>query len=167
MLRSAQHRGRAVRRCRETPSTGPASGWHATDYGLIADCQFWYTLKAMERARFERLVRQALDELPGEISSRMENVDVVVEEAPSRDQLIGSGLDEDESLLGLYEGIPLPDRYDYNLVLPDKITLFKATIESVCPSDEDVVREVRDTVVHEVAHHFGIGDDELDALGAS
>jgi predicted Zn-dependent protease with MMP-like domain len=121
----------------------------------------------MERAQFERLVRQALDDLPGDILSCMDNVDVVVEEVASRDQLIGSGLDDDELLLGLYEGIPLPDRYDYNLVLPDKITLFQNTIESVCPSDEDVVKEVRDTVVHEVAHHFGIGDDELDAMGAS
>ncbi len=129
--------------------------------------QLWYTLWAMERAQFERLVRQALDDLPGDILSCMDNVDVVVEEVASRDQLIGSGLDDDELLLGLYEGIPLPDRYDYNLVLPDKITLFQNTIESVCPSDEDVVKEVRDTVVHEVAHHFGIGDDELDAMGAS
>jgi predicted Zn-dependent protease with MMP-like domain len=95
----------------------------------------------------------------------MDNVDVVVEDRPSRDQLIGSGLNEDECLLGLYEGIPLPDRYDYNLVLPDKITLFKNTIESICETERDIIREIQDTVVHEVAHHFGIGDDDLDAMG--
>ena len=119
----------------------------------------------MDTPQFERLVRQALNELPAEFQSRMENVDVVVEPRPTRDQLIGSGLDDDQSLLGLYEGIPLPDRYDYNLVLPDKITLFQTTIESICETEQDIVREIQDTVVHEVAHHFGIDDDDLDAMG--
>lgn len=119
----------------------------------------------MDTPQFERLVRQALNELPVEFRSRMENVDVVVEARATRDQLIGSGLDDDESLLGLYEGIPLPERYDYDLVLPDKITLFQATIESICETEQDIVREIQDTVVHEVAHHFGIDDHELDAMG--
>ena len=114
---------------------------------------------------FERLVRQALEELPDEIRLRMDNVDVVVEDTPSRDQLVGSGLDEGECLLGLYEGIPLPDRYGYDMVLPDKITLFQRSIESICSSDQEVLREIQDTVVHEVAHHFGIGDEELGRLG--
>ena len=95
----------------------------------------------------------------------MENVDVVVEDWASPDQLVGSGLGEAETLLGLYEGIPLPDRYDYNLVLPDKITLFQSAIESICATDEEVVAEVRATVVHEVAHHFGITDEDLHAMG--
>ena len=95
----------------------------------------------------------------------MDNVDVVVEDWPARGQLIGSGLDESELLLGLYEGIPLPDRYDYNLVLPDKITLFQRAIESVCATEDDVVAEVRATVVHEVAHHFGISDEALHDMG--
>jgi predicted Zn-dependent protease with MMP-like domain len=120
----------------------------------------------METSKFEQLVRQALNELPNEFHSRMENVDIVVEDHPTRDQLIGSGLDEDECLLGLYEGIPLPDRYNYDLVLPDKITLFQVSIESMCETEEDVIREIQDTVVHEVAHHFGIDDDDLDAMGA-
>ena len=119
----------------------------------------------METSQFEQLVRRAINELPDEFHSRMENVDIVVEDRPSRDQLIGSGLDEDECLLGLYEGIPLPDRYDYNMVLPDKITLFQAPIESICETEQDIVREIQDTVVHEVAHHFGINDDDLDAMG--
>ena len=83
----------------------------------------------------------------------------------SREQLIGSGLDEREMLLGLYEGIPLPDRYDYNLVLPDKITLFQRAIESICSTDEEVVTEVRATIIHEVAHHFGIDDEALHEIG--
>ena len=106
-----------------------------------------------------------LAELPLAFLGRMENVDVVVEDWASRSQLLGSGLGEDEFLLGLYEGIPLPDRYDYNLVLPDKITLFQKAIESICNSDDEVIAEVRDTVVHEVAHHFGIDDDTLHEMG--
>ena len=106
-----------------------------------------------------------MDELPTAFLHRMENVDIVVEDWPSREQLIGSGLGEDETLLGLYEGIPLPDRYDYNLVLPDKITLFQRAIESICATEQEVVNEVRATVVHEVAHHFGITDDDLHAMG--
>ena len=126
---------------------------------------WWYNCWARDTAQLERLVRQALNELPVELRSRMENVDVVVEARATRDQLIGSGLDDDESLLGLYEGIPLPERYDYDLLLPDKITLFQATIESICETEQDIVREIQDTVVHEVAHHFGIDDHELDAMG--
>ena len=106
-----------------------------------------------------------MDELPPAFLSRMENVDVVVEDWASPTQLLGSGLEEAETLLGLYEGIPMPDRYDYNLVLPDKITLFQKAIESICRTESDVVAEVRATVVHEVAHHFGIDDDALHEMG--
>ena len=119
----------------------------------------------MDRRRFENLVRRAIEELPTAFLERMDNVDVTVEEWATRDQLIGSGLDESELLLGLYEGIPLPDRYDYNLVLPDNITLFQRAIESVCANDDEIVAEVRTTVVHELAHHFGIDDDALHEMG--
>ncbi len=119
----------------------------------------------MHRLRFERLVRQAISELPDTFLERMENVDVVVEDAATRDQIIGSGLDESESLLGLYEGIPLTGRYGYDMVLPDKITLFQATIESICRTDDEIVAEVRATVIHEVAHHFGIDDYTLHQMG--
>ena len=114
---------------------------------------------------FERLVRQALEGLPDEIRLRMDNVDVVVEDLPTPDQLVGSGIEEGECLLGLYEGIPLPDRYGYDMVLPDKITLFQRSIESICSSDKEVLTEIQDTVVHEVAHHFGIGDETLGRMG--
>ncbi len=110
-------------------------------------------------------MRQAMSELPDVFLERMDNIDIVVEEWPTRDQLIGSGLDESELLLGLYEGIPIPDRYDYNLVLPDKITIFQRAIESICDTDAEIVSEVRVTVVHEVAHHFGIDDDALHEMG--
>ena len=119
----------------------------------------------MHRLRFERLVRQAITDLPDTFLERMENVDVVVEDAASRDQIIGSGLDDGEDLLGLYEGIPLTGRYGYDMVLPDKITLFQTAIESMCRTDHEIVAEVRATVIHEIAHHFGIDDDALHEMG--
>ena len=115
--------------------------------------------------QFEALVRQALADIPEQIRSHVDNVDVVVEDWPSRAQLVGSGIDEEQYLLGLYEGIPLTDRYDYGMVLPDKITLFQKAIEEVCSSEDELVAEVRDTVVHEVAHHFGIDDESLHEMG--
>ena len=123
----------------------------------------WYTA-AMNRAQFEMLVRQALSDLPEEIKARLENVDVVVDDEPSRNQLVGSGI-EGEYLLGLYEGIPLTERYGYNMVLPDKISLFRKSIEEICSDDDEIVKEVRDTVIHEVAHHFGIDDERLEEMG--
>ena len=120
---------------------------------------------SMTTAQFERLVREALEKLPDQVKARMENVDLVVEDWPTRTQLVGSGLDEGDSLLGLYEGIPLTERYGYDMVLPDKITLFQKAIEAFCSSDQEVVKEVRDTVVHEVAHHFGIDDPSLEDMG--
>ena len=120
----------------------------------------------MTRTEFERLVREALREIPEEIGTRLDNVDLVVEDWPSQTQLVGSGIEEGQYLLGLYEGIPLTDRYGYNMVLPDKITLFQRAIESICSSDEEIVKEIRDTVVHEVAHHFGIDDDRLEEMEA-
>ena len=106
---------------------------------------------------------QALERIPEDLRLRLDNVDIVVDDAPSREQLVGSGIEEGNILLG--EGLPLTDRYNYDMVLPDKITLFQQPIESICDTDEDVIREVQDTVVHEVAHHFGIDDDRLHQFG--
>jgi len=119
----------------------------------------------MTLAEFEKLVLEALSQLPQEISIRLDNVDVVVEDWPTPEQLAGSGIEVDHYLLGLYEGIPLTDRYGYDMVLPDKITLFKKSIEETCSSNEEIIAEVRTTVVHEVAHHFGIDDQSLDEMG--
>ena len=119
----------------------------------------------MERARFERLVRRAMDTIPDEFFAYLDNVDVVVEQHPSPEQLGGHTVDDDDHLLGLYEGIPLTEREDYGMVLPDKITLFQGSIEAICANDDEVIEEVRKTVVHEVAHHFGIDDHTLHELG--
>ncbi|MCK9929189.1 metallopeptidase family protein [Frankia sp. Mgl5] len=104
--------------------------------------------------RFEELVVAALDSLPPELGRRMRNVAVLVED------------DSADGLLGLYEGIPLTERGDwYSGVLPDRITIYRNPICAMSATEADVVREVRITVVHEIAHHFGIGDDRLDELG--
>lgn len=105
---------------------------------------------------FDELVADALDSLPAELGSAMENVAVVVEAGEA-----------DGPLLGLYEGVPLTERgpFTYSGVMPDRITLYRDTIMASCASRQDVVEQVRETVVHEVAHHFGISDERLDELG--
>ena len=104
---------------------------------------------------FEELVADALDLIPEELGKLMDNVAVVVDHrSPPGD------------LLGLYEGVPLTERESYGgMVMPDRITLYRRSILDMCESEEEVVEEVRRTVVHEVAHHFGIDDDRLDELG--
>ena len=119
----------------------------------------------MERWHFERLVVEAFGQIPEELKTYLDNVDVVVDDMPSREQLAGHQMEEGEILLGLYEGVPLPDRGEYGMVLPDKITLFQDSIESVCSDRDEIVEQIRLTVVHEVAHHFGIDDDRLHELG--
>jgi predicted Zn-dependent protease with MMP-like domain len=116
---------------------------------------------------FEELVRQALDELPIQFLERLDNVDVLVEGWPSDDVRRASGLGADETLYGLYQGVPLTDRGDYNLTLPDTITIFQGPIEEDCGTAAEVVEQVRDTVVHEIAHHFGISDEQLEAWGVA
>ena len=107
-------------------------------------------------ARFEELVADALDEIPAELARMMDNVVVLVEERNP----------EEPDILGLYEGIALTERgVDYAGVLPDRIFLYRAPILAVCDTEEEVIDEVAVTVVHEVAHHFGIGDDRLHELG--
>ncbi len=109
------------------------------------------------RERFDTLVREALDELPAWIRDRLDNVEVLIEEDPPPGR---------RNLLGLYEGIPLTERGGgYFGVLPDRITLFRASIEAGARDDEDLKRAVRRTVVHEFAHFFGISDDRLREIG--
>ena len=119
----------------------------------------------MDRERFERLVVQAIESLPEEFRERLENIDVVVEERPTRAQMINSGLSRGDTLLGLYDGVPLTWRgAHYGMVVPDKITIFQKPIESRCSKNAQVVAEVRSVVLHEIAHHFGISDARLEQL---
>jgi predicted Zn-dependent protease with MMP-like domain len=120
----------------------------------------------LARRKFEALVARALDGLPELIGERMDNIDVVIEEWPARDQYQRLGLNPDEWLFGLYEGTPLLERgITSDPLLPDKITIFKGPLEEACENEDQVAEEIRRTVVHEVAHHFGIDEDRLRELG--
>jgi predicted Zn-dependent protease with MMP-like domain len=120
---------------------------------------------ARGRRNFEKLVHEALEGLPPALAMRMSNVDIVIEDAPS-DRVAEEMEADPEELLGVYQGIPLTERSDsYFGVLPDRIALFKKNIERIARSKRDLQQMVRRTVIHEVAHHFGIDDDKLEELG--
>jgi predicted Zn-dependent protease with MMP-like domain len=114
----------------------------------------------LRQARFARLVARALDELPAEFRERMRNIEIVVEDEPTPEQLRGDG-----ELLGLYEGVPLTDRGAMEPYLPDRISIFRGPIERISASPRRQAEIVRDTVIHEIAHHFGISDKRLGELG--
>lgn len=119
----------------------------------------------MDRDRFEELVAEAIDGLPQEFLDKLENVDVVVADYPTRAQLgrLGRG----STLLGLYEGVPHTRRSrGYNLVTPDRITIFQKPIEAVCRGGGDITAEVQRVVLHEIAHHFGLSDAQLRKIEA-
>jgi predicted Zn-dependent protease with MMP-like domain len=118
------------------------------------------------RREFRRLVAQAVAGLPPQVAAALENVDILVQEWPSAQQLASGEPGNRYSLLGLYEGIPRTERTStYNLVLPDRITLFQRPLEAACASREELQEEVQATVVHEIAHHLGWSDDDLERLG--
>lgn len=119
----------------------------------------------MKRREFEELVRLAFESLPEEILVQIDNVDVVVNDYPSREHRRTNNLAPNETLYGLYEGIPQTDREGYGFVMPDKITIFQRPIEEACEDDDEVIEQVRVTVVHEIAHHFGITDEALHEMG--
>ncbi len=110
----------------------------------------------MDPRRFDELVSDALDLIPPELAAAMDNVVV----------LVADRHEEDDELLGLYEGVALTERdSDYSGALPDTITIYRDALLDVCETDEEVVEQVAITVIHEIAHHFGIDDDRLDELG--
>ena len=110
----------------------------------------------LDRADFDALVDQALDEIPDEIARLVHNVVVLVEDDPP---------DDDPDLLGVYDGVSLTERGTDHTGLPDRITIFRRPLLEMCRDADELVREVRITVVHEIAHHFGIDDDRLHELG--
>lgn len=119
----------------------------------------------MDRERFQWLVVKAVDSLPEGFHTKLENVDVVVEDWPTQGQLAEVGLRRRQTLLGLYQGVPLTKRgIHYGLVPPDKITIFQKPIEAKCRHDAQIIAEIQRVVRHEVAHHFGIGDARLKQL---
>ena len=111
----------------------------------------------VDRARFMEITADALDDMPEWVQERLENVEVIVEDRPPRDE---------PNLLGRYHGIPLTERRHYAGVLPDTITLYMRTIERMARDEDDLRRVVAHTVEHEVAHFFGISDERLRDLDA-
>ncbi|MBU2531020.1 MAG: metallopeptidase family protein [Elusimicrobia bacterium] len=116
----------------------------------------------MNNAEFEKITAQSIKELPEFFKSKMENVIIIVSDVPSKtmERKMGRGL------LGLYEGVPLLERgYSYSGFMPDKITLFKKNIENTCSNKEEIKKKILHVVMHEIAHHFGITDEELREQG--
>ena len=112
-------------------------------------------MQPLDEERFGDLVGQALDDLPEQLQAGLDNVAIVVEDRN----------EQDPDLLGLYEGIPLTERWDYAGVLPDKISVYRLALCQMCHDEAELIEEVKITVVHELAHHMGIEEDHLHDLG--
>jgi len=119
----------------------------------------------MPRPRFLRLVRRALAGLPPPFRERLSNVDIVVKRRPGLTDRREADLAPGDTLYGFYSGVPLTERGGYGMVLPDKITIFQEPLERDFRDEAELVEEVRKTVLHEIAHHFGISDEELTEMG--
>jgi predicted Zn-dependent protease with MMP-like domain len=117
----------------------------------------------MERAEFETLVAEALDEIPEQFAHYLQNIEVVVEDEPSEELMRNMGLSPGrDTLFGLYQGIPIDRRgFGFGNALPDKITIYLRPLVRACRTPDRVRREVRRTVIHEIGHHFGFDDREL------
>ena len=120
----------------------------------------------MDRRTFERLVTEALDGLPEFFREKLNNVAVVVEDWPDPETLRTTKTRHPAELLGLYHGVPQTKRtHNYGLVLPDKISIYRHPIEMRCRTPGQVRATIRQVLWHEVAHHFGIGDERLQEIG--
>lgn len=119
----------------------------------------------MRRREFERLVLQALEELPEQFQDALDNIDIQVRWRPSRAELHRAGI-RHGTLFGLYLGIPLPQRgHGYSMTLPDAIVIYQQPHERYCRNEEEIVEQVRQTVLHEIGHYLGIDEDRLHELG--
>jgi len=119
-------------------------------------------MRNMQRTEFEKLVVDALDDLPEEFQQKLENIEVVVEDEPSADILRQMNITPPNILLGLYQGVPLNKRgRGYANVLPDKISLYQWPIESVCRDEDELKERVREVVMHEIGHYFGLSEEEI------
>lgn len=120
----------------------------------------------VSKQRFAELVEEALRELPEPFARHLEEVSVEIKDRPTAKQLKQSGLEEDDLLLGLYVGHPMTQRsVEYSGVLPDAIYIFQEDVELASDNEKELVEQVRITVLHEIGHHFGMGEDDLDELG--
>jgi predicted Zn-dependent protease with MMP-like domain len=110
---------------------------------------------------FEQLVDQAIKDIPDNFLKRLRNVEIIVEQEPSQEQKAKLKIRKNVLLFGLYEGVPQTKRWGYGQVLPDKITIFKKPIEQVAQSEQEIKEIVKETVWHEIAHHFGLDEEKV------
>jgi len=119
----------------------------------------------MKTTRFRQLVDEALATIPAEFRDAMRNIAIVIEDAPSADQLAEVGIEPPETLLGLYEGTPLTERtWSESGTLPDKITLFQGPIEAASADEDDLIVCIGETLIHEVGHYFGLSEEEIEDI---
>ena len=117
----------------------------------------------MTREQFRALVEEAIDTIPPRFAREVKNLAIVIEDEPSDDLLAELDMDpEEDTLLGLYQGTPLPERFQYGNTLPDRITLFQQSIEDDCDGDEDeIVIAIGETLIHELGHYFGMSEQQI------
>jgi predicted Zn-dependent protease with MMP-like domain len=119
----------------------------------------------MTRARFEKLVEEALREIPRRFRKEMKNVAVIVEDEPPPHILEEMEIEPPDSLFGLYQGTPLPERpWAFGNTLPDRISIYQRPIEDACEDDEEIRDCVAETVIHEFGHYFGLSEEEIEAI---
>jgi predicted Zn-dependent protease with MMP-like domain len=119
----------------------------------------------MTRERFEKLVEEALREIPKRFRDAMANVAVVVEDEPSADVLDDLGIEPPDTLFGLYHGTPLPERaWAFGNTLPDRISIYQGPIEDECETDDEVRDAIIETVIHEFGHYFGMSEEEIEQI---
>jgi predicted Zn-dependent protease with MMP-like domain len=117
------------------------------------------------REEFRSLVDEALETIPARFRDAMQNIAIVVEDEPSLEQLDEVGVEPPDTLLGLYQGIPLPERqWSHGNTLPDKITLFQLPIEDASDDEDDVVVAIGETLIHEIGHYFGLSEEEIEEI---
>jgi len=119
----------------------------------------------MTRARFERLVEEALEEIPRRFRNEMRNVAVVVEDEPSPELLDEMGIEPGDTLFGLYQGTPLPERaWGHGNTLPDRISIYQRQTEDACETEDEIRDCVAETVIHEFGHYFGLSEEEIEEI---
>jgi predicted Zn-dependent protease with MMP-like domain len=119
----------------------------------------------MRKARFEELVRKAIERIPRRFRRHLQNVAILIEDEPSAALLREMEIEPPDTLFGVYHGTPLPSRpWDYGNTLPDTISLFQRPIEEACDDDDEVVVTIGETLIHEVGHYFGLSDEEIEAI---
>ncbi|MCL4533740.1 MAG: metallopeptidase family protein [Bacteroidetes bacterium] len=122
--------------------------------------------QSLAQRRFEVMVQRAVDGLPKEFHDLLAETPVVVEDEPTAEDLAGTGTPEDETLFGMYQGVPLTERSSsYGLSLPERIVIYRLPLEEECDTRQETIWEIQRTLVHELAHHFGISEERIAELG--